>query len=192
MDSYIPVFVMIVIGALIAFVMVFGSALLGPKKPGAVKASPYECGMTPVGSARERFPIKFYLVAMIFIVFDVETIFLYPWAVNYRHLPYALKAFNYIEMVIFVAIIFAGYLYILGKGALDWGEEEAVAEALKRDPIVLAPRPAIRFGNENSGPVDLEKIPVGPRVPVYGASAQELCQPLEQTTVRLLPTGEER
>lgn len=185
MGSYIPVVIMVAMGAIIASVMVFGSALLGPKKPGAVKSSPYECGMTPVGNARERFPIKFYLVAMIFIIFDVETIFLYPWAVTFHSLPFSFKTFTYIEMLLFIAILLVGYFYILGKGALDWGEEEAIAEALKRDPAVLAPRPAIRFGNESSGPVDLSKTPLGPRVPVYGATSQELCQPLAQSSVRI-------
>src|SRR5580658_266890 len=106
MSSYIPILVMIIVAAAVAGVMVIGSSFLGPKKPSAYKSSSYECGMTPVGTARERFPIKFYLIAMLFIVFDIETIFLYPWAVTYHGLPYATKIFEFVEMAVFVAILF--------------------------------------------------------------------------------------
>lgn len=178
MNSYIPIAVMIFVAAVIAFAMVGGSFFLGPKKPGVQKETPYECGMTPVGSARERFPIKFYLIAMLFIVFDIETIFLYPWAVNYGTLGHSLKVFNLIEMAVFVVILFVGYFYIIGKGALDWDESEQAKNADQLSARVIAPRAALRFGNEISGPADLSKTPIGPRVPTYGASAQELYQRL--------------
>jgi NADH-quinone oxidoreductase subunit A len=77
---------------------------------------PYECGITPVGNARERFSVKFYLVGMLFIVFDIEAIFLYPWAVVYREL----KMFGFVEMLIFIVLILSGFYYIWKKGALDW------------------------------------------------------------------------
>lgn len=180
MGSYIPILVMMAVATVVAGAMVGGSIFLGPKKPSIEKSTSYECGMTPVGSARERFPIKFYLIAMLFIVFDIETIFLYPWAVNYSSLGHDLKVFNLIEMGIFVAILFAGYFYILGKGALDWDESEQARNADVFTPEVRAARPAIRFGNEKSGPVDALKTPVGLVFPSYGASSQEEYQRLPQ------------
>ncbi len=173
LSSYIPTFVMIGVAALLAGGMVIGSFFLGPKKPTPYKSTSYECGMTPVGSARERFPVKFYLIAMLFIVFDIETIFLYPWAVTYGGLSNALKVFNLVEMAVFVAILFVGYFYILGKGALDWDEAEQVRNRDILTPEVLAPRPALRYGNENSGPVDLSKVGAANPALTYGAAAQE-------------------
>ncbi len=96
---------------------------------------PYECGKDPVGSARERFSVKFYLIAMIFILFDIEVIFLVPWAAVYRALAAqsaAMRSFVYLEMMIFVGLLFVGYIYVVKKGAFDWGERarrEAEAEA---------------------------------------------------------------
>jgi len=96
---------------------------------------PYECGKDPVGSARERFSVKFYLIAMIFILFDIEVIFLVPWAAVYKALAGqdpAMRSFAYIEMMIFIGLLFIGYIYIVKKGAFDWGERarrEAEAEA---------------------------------------------------------------
>lgn len=177
MGAYIPIAVLIGVATVLAGVMVGASVFLGPHKPSAAKSTPYECGVTPVGSARERFPIKFYLVAMLFIVFDIETIFLYPWAVNFRSLGYSLKVFNYVEMAIFVVILFVGYFYILGKGALDWDESDAVRAIETPAPGALEPRPRIRYADQGA-PVDLGRMPVGPPVPVYGASSQELYQSL--------------
>ncbi len=173
MGNYLPLLVIIIVAAVFAGGMVTASAVLGPKKPSAYKSAPYECGMTPVGNARERFPIKFYLIAMLFIVFDIETIFLYPWAVTYRGLPHAAKVFEFSEMAIFVGILFVGYFYILGKGALDWDESDAARAVDIMTPEVRAPRAAIRYGNEDSGPVSLDGVPMGIRTPSYGASSQE-------------------
>lgn len=173
-SSYIPILVMVVVATVIAIGMCGGSFLLGPKKPTAIKSMPYECGITPVGSARERFPIKFYLIAMLFIVFDIETVFLYPWAVTYREQGVSMKLFYFFEMAVFVAILFVGYFYILGKGALDWEESERAPKSPDViTPAVKAPRAALRFGNEDSGDVDLSQVPVQERLPAYGASAQE-------------------
>jgi len=171
--SYIPLAVMVSIATLIGIVMASLSYILGPRKPNRRKEEIYECGMTPVGNARERFPIKFYLIAMLFIIFDIETVFLYPWAVTFRGLPHTLQIFELIEMAIFVVILFVGYFYILGKGALDWDESDKERAANVVAPGVLRARPKLAYGNENSGPVDLGKVPVGPRQPVYGASSQE-------------------
>jgi NADH-quinone oxidoreductase subunit A len=92
------------------------SRFLGPQKPEPVKLQPYECGMTPIGSARVRFSVKFYLIAMLFILFDVEAIFLYPWAVVHRYLG----VFGLVEMAVFVAILAVGYIYIWKRGGFEW------------------------------------------------------------------------
>lgn len=160
LGSYVPIVVMMVLAAVIAAGMVAASFVLGPKRPTRFKQAAYECGMTPVGSARERFPVKFYLVAMLFIIFDIETVFLYPWAVIFRGTgrDYADKVFLLVEMAVFVIILFIGYFYILGKGALEWDEAaEAPSEVPQR---VLAPRPPIRFGNEGA-PVRLDGSSAG-------------------------------
>ena len=183
MNSYLPILVMVGVSLAISTSMVVGSFLLGPKKPSASKSSPYECGMVPVGNARERFPIKFYLIAMLFIIFDVETIFLYPFAVAYRDQTYATKVFFLSEMAVFSAILFVGYFYILGKGALDWDESEQAKSPDSISPAVLAARPALRFGNEKSGDVDLGLITQGERAPVFGASSQEERLPGRTATV---------
>jgi len=116
MVHYIPIVILGVLAAGFAGGAVLLSYLLGPKKPNPEKNAPYECGITPLGTARERFPIKFYVIGMLFIIFDIEVIFLYPWAVLCRQL----KLFGLIEMAIFIVILLVGYVYILGKGALEW------------------------------------------------------------------------
>ena len=119
LQTYIPVLVLAILAVGLAAVMTILSWVLGPRKPTPQKLAPYECGVVPVGSARERFPIKFYLIAMLFIIFDIETVFLYPWAVNYRASG-GLMIFNLVEMVVFVAILFVGYIYVWRKGAFEW------------------------------------------------------------------------
>ncbi len=121
LSSYIPVLVMGVVAIGVSAALVFLSYLLGPKRPSPQKDAPYECGVTPIGSARERFPIKFYLVAMLFIIFDIETVFLYPWAVTYRSSAInGMMLFNLTEMAVFVAILFVGYFYVWKRGAFEW------------------------------------------------------------------------
>jgi NADH-quinone oxidoreductase subunit A len=97
------------------------STLLGKRARSPLKDTPYESGMAPVGSARERFSVKFYLVGMIFILFDIEAVFLYPWAVVFRQL----KMFAFAEMFVFVALVMIGYFYVWKKGALDWSADSA-------------------------------------------------------------------
>jgi NADH-quinone oxidoreductase subunit A len=116
MNPYLPLLVMIVAAAAISAVLIALSSLVGPKKPDPRKLAPYECGMTPIGGARVRFSVKFYLVAMLFILFDVEAIFLYPWAVVHRHLGW----FGLAEMAIFILILVLGYIYIWKRGAFEW------------------------------------------------------------------------
>ena len=180
MPNYVSLLVLatIVLGFAISTPIL--SRLIGKARHNPEKDSTYECGVPPIGNARERFPIKFYLIAMLFIVFDIETVFLYPWAVTYNRQHLGMKVFYFGEMAVFVIILFVGYFYILGKGALDWEESEQKPNSDVITPEVVAKRPKIRFGNEGSGPVDLSKVPAGPRFPVYGASSQEEFQSYER------------
>jgi NADH-quinone oxidoreductase subunit A len=115
-EIYFPLLVQILIAAGLATVLIGASTLLGKRARSPLKDTPYESGMAPVGSARERFSVKFYLVGMIFILFDIEAVFLYPWAVVYRQLG----LFGFFEMFIFVALVLVGFFYVWKKGALDW------------------------------------------------------------------------
>ena len=115
-ETYWPVLLQILIAMAVAAGMIGISYILGHKVRNRVKDMPYECGIVPTGSARERFSVKFYLVGMLFILFDIEAIFLYPWAVVYREL----KMFAFFEMLLFIALVLAGFFYIWKKGALDW------------------------------------------------------------------------
>ena len=121
MQGWFPILIMIVLGALFALISIVLSGLLGPRKPTLEKSAPYECGMPPVGDARERQSVKFYLVAMIFLLFDIEVAFLYPWAMALRDLGWS----GFVQVVLFVALLLAGYVYVWRKGALDWGKERA-------------------------------------------------------------------
>ena len=116
LDSYLPILVLIAIAVAFALGSVVMSRLVGQKKPSTVKLAPYECGMPPVGSARERVSVKFYIIAMLFIVFDIEAVFLYPWAVIFKRLG----LFGFVEMGVFIAILLVGYVYVWKKGALEW------------------------------------------------------------------------
>src|SRR5579872_1301977 len=115
-ELYFPVLVQGIIAIGLATVLITLSYLLGKKVRNVVKDTPYESGITPTGDARQRFSVKFYLVAMLFILFDIEAIFLYPWVVVYRDL----KMMGFVEMLVFVVLILSGFFYIYKKGALDW------------------------------------------------------------------------
>lgn len=114
--NYIPILILLllVIGFAVSNVII--SALIGRSIPTEEKLSPYECGVEPVGSARERFSIKFYIIAMMFVVFDIEVVFLYPWAVVFK----SLALFGLIEMAIFILILFVCYVYIWKRGGFEW------------------------------------------------------------------------
>jgi NADH-quinone oxidoreductase subunit A len=114
---YLPLLMHFGIATALATAIVVLSWLVGQHKPGRSKMSPYECGVPPVGDARGRFSVKFYLVAMLFILFDVEAVFLYPWAVILREL----KMFGFWEMLVYIAIVLVGLFYVWKKGVLDWG-----------------------------------------------------------------------
>jgi NADH-quinone oxidoreductase subunit A len=128
-DSYFPLLIQAVLAMAVAAALVGMAVLVGKRLKNKVKEMPYECGITPVGSARERFSVKFYLVAMLFILFDIEAIFLYPWAVVFREL----KMFAFVEMTIFIALVLCGLFFVWKKGVLNWSPEyeKAVAEAGK-------------------------------------------------------------
>ncbi len=115
---YLPLLIHLVIVGIVACGMVLLSWLIGWRRPTRAKMAPYECGMAPIGDARERFSVKFYLVAMLFILFDVEAVFLYPWAIILRDL----KMFGFWEMIVYIDIVLVGFFYIWKKGVLDWGE----------------------------------------------------------------------
>ncbi len=116
MSNYIPLFLMLVIAFIFGAVMANFSKWIGPKKPNKEKLSTYESGMQPIGSTRDRISIKYYTVAMLFIIFDIEIVFLYPWAVTFDKIG----VFALGEMFLFIALLFIGYIYILKKGALQW------------------------------------------------------------------------
>jgi len=116
LTAYLPILIHFGIVVIMALGMIGLSAWIGVKRPSREKLSPYECGIQPVGDARERFSVSYYLVAMLFILFDVEAVFLYPWAVVYKSLKWA----GFVEMFLYIAILMAGYLYLWKKGALDW------------------------------------------------------------------------
>ena len=117
---YLPLLIHFLLAGLVAGAIVLLSWLLGYRKPTRAKLSPYECGMVPVGDARQPFSVRFYLVAMVFILFDVEAVFLYPWAVILRRL----KMFGFWEMLVYIMVLLAGFFYIWKKGVLDWSKPE--------------------------------------------------------------------
>lgn len=118
--NYVPIFILISIALFLGLLLTNLSWLLGPARPNKVKGSVYESGMDPVGSANERFSVKFYLVAMLFILFDIEVVFMYPWAVQYRQLLQKFGVFPFVEMLVFILILFVGYIYVYKKGGLKW------------------------------------------------------------------------
>lgn len=133
--DYVPILLMFVVAAGFAVGNVLLSQMVGQRKRTRTKLMPYECGKDPVGSARERFSVKFYLIAMIFILFDIEVIFLVPWAAVFKSLAAQapeMRWFVFLEMMVFVGLLLVGYIYVVRKGTFDWGEKarrEAEAEA---------------------------------------------------------------
>ncbi|MCU1496452.1 MAG: nuoA [Acidimicrobiales bacterium] len=125
MGQYLPVLAMLILGATFAGVSLVMSKLVSPKRPSAAKSAPYECGIVPRNEPPERFPVRFYLVAMIFIVFDIEIIFLYPYAVIFRELG----GFGLVEILVFALAVFASFVYLISNGALDWGPVQALRRA---------------------------------------------------------------
>jgi len=117
MDQYLPIFVLLVLAVVFAGGSFLASGLLAPHKPTSAKSAPYECGIVPSRDPVERFPVRFYVVAMLFVIFDIEIIFLYPWAVAFG----ALGFFGLMAMVAFAAVVFISLLYEIAMGGLEWG-----------------------------------------------------------------------
>jgi len=125
--QYLPIFAMFVLGLLFAAGSFVASSLLGPRKqPSGAKLAPYECGIVPSKEPPQRFPVRFYLVAMIFIIFDIEIVFLYPFAIIFRQL----STFGIVEVLVFAVVVFASFLYLVSNGALDWGPAKTLRPAL--------------------------------------------------------------
>ena len=117
MADYLPLVMMFVLATFFAGASFFASSLLAPKRRTVAKEAPYECGIVPTREPAERFPVRFYLVAMIFIVFDIELVFVYPWAVAFDQLG----LFGLVEMIVFALAVVVSFAYLIANGALDWG-----------------------------------------------------------------------
>ena len=116
LDNYGPLLLMFILAAGLAGLLIGASALVGKHKHSVEKDQPYECGIKPTGDAREPFSVHFYMVGLIFILFDIEAIFLYPWALVYNDL----KLFGFVEMLLYIVILLVGYIFLWKKGALNW------------------------------------------------------------------------
>jgi len=133
MGQYLPIICLMILAILFGAVSFVASRLLAPRRPSAAKEAPYECGIVPSREPPERFPVSFYIVAMLFIMFDIEIIFVYPYAVS-RH---DLGSFAFWEMIAFTAVFFAAFVYVVARGALDWGP---LQQYRKLDSAVSAER----------------------------------------------------
>jgi len=118
--EYLPLLIFVGIAVAFGVFVVIASYLVGQHKPTPTKMAPYECGVTTVGPSRRRIPIRYYLVAMLFVLFDIEIVFLYPWAVVFRDFKAALGILIFLEMLVFVGILIVAYIYVWKKGALEW------------------------------------------------------------------------
>ncbi len=118
LQTYFPIGVVLLVAVGQGFLLLTLANVLGPRRPSAVKAAPFECGSEPVGSARERFGVKFYVVALLFIVFEIEAVFLFPWAALFTELGCA----GYVEMALFVFTVVLGLVYVWKKGVIDWND----------------------------------------------------------------------
>ncbi len=121
LSDYLPIALLLVLAVGLALLVAVISTLLGPRRPALRKLQPYESGMTPIGQAQRRLPIRFYLIAILFILFDIEIVFFLPWAVVFQpFLKLGYGGFLLLEMLIFVIILLVGYVYLWKKGALEW------------------------------------------------------------------------
>jgi NADH-quinone oxidoreductase subunit A len=144
MGQYLPIFAMLVLAIVFAVVSRVVSQLLAPRRPSEAKSSPYECGIVPDEGPPERFPVKFFLVAMIFIVFDIEIIFLFPFAVVFRSLGW----YGIAAILIFTAAVFESFVYLIGNGALDWGPVKRLRRSEAGSPARTATSTIRRVGLE--------------------------------------------
>ena len=150
MVQYLPILALLVLAIVFGLISRVASRLLGPRNMTVAKMAPYECGIIPDREPPQRFPVKFYLVAMIFIVFDIEVIFLFPWAVVYR----SLGPFGLIAIVIFAAAVFESFVYLISNGALDWGPVKQIRRVDVVDPARTMASTIRRVGLEGRDPAD--------------------------------------
>ena len=123
MDQYLPILILGVLALAFTVFSLVSSAMLAPrKKPTAAKLAPYECGIVPQVEPPQRFPVRFYLVSMIFIIFDIEIVFLYPWAIVFHQI----ETFGLVEVIVFAAVVFVSFVYLISNGALTWGPPKAL------------------------------------------------------------------
>jgi len=144
MVQYLPVLALFVLALLFAALSFVATKILVPRRPTAEKLAPYECGMTPGRDLPGRFPVRFYLVAMLFIIFDIEIVFLYPWALQYRELG----LFGLVSVLIFSALVFESFVYLIAKGALEWGPIQAQRGAALVSPARTTSSTVRRVGTE--------------------------------------------
>ena len=144
LGQYLPILALIILGVLFAAISFFASRLFAPRRSTLAKTAPYECGIVPGQDTPDRFPVKFFLVAMIFIVFDIEIIFLYPWATIFGELG----LFGLIAMLIFAFAVFESFVYLIGNGALDWGPINRARRQELVDPARTAHTTVRRVGHE--------------------------------------------
>lgn len=135
--DFTPILILIGLAALISGAMVTLSWVLGPKKVTPYKQSPYECGVAPLGDARERFPIKFYLVAMLFILFDIEVVFLWSWLTVFKNAPLDYQIFSFWAVMIYMLLWIIGDAYVLRVNAIDWDESVVLDEAKLGKPVAV-------------------------------------------------------
>ena len=140
LGQYLPVVALLVLAVAFAAISILASRLLAPKSPNDRKQAPYECGIIPAQEVPERFPVRFYLVAMIFIVFDIEIIFFYPWAVAHRDIG----LFGLVAVLVFSVAVFESFVYLIGNGALEWGPIAKVRQAASRRLGSDVVRPGVR------------------------------------------------
>ncbi len=187
MDQYLPILLLLVLGALFAAVSFVASTLLAPrKKPTSSKTAPYECGIIPDHEPPQRFPVRFYLVAMIFIIFDIEIIFLYPWAVDFHQLG----AFGLVEVLVFAVVVFVAFLYLVSHGALTWGPARTLHQGMPprtSDSTIVRitaepPGADDRTGRTDRTTPDGPGGPGGPRRPGQPAPSAQPTAPGHQPT----------
>lgn len=154
MGQYLPIVVLAVLAVVFGVLSLLASVLLAPRRPNDAKSAPYECGIVPGKEPPERFPVSFYVIAMLFIMFDIEIIFVYPYAVSRE----ALGAYGFFEMAAFSAVFFVAFVYMVAKGALEWGPlKRAGSETPANDDLVAATQAKGSFrvvgleGREKSG-----------------------------------------
>lgn len=138
LGDFIPVIALMGVAALICTAMVTLSWVLGPKRITSYKQSPYECGVAPLGDALERVPIKFYLVAILFVLFDIEVVFLWSWLSVFKNSPLEFKIFAGIDMLVYLSTFIIGLIYSIGVNAIDWDEATSLAPEKLRDTDINA------------------------------------------------------